>query len=187
MSDAAVFRKIFDEHYGRVVRFFAARGFSNEESSDLAQETFLRVYKGLETFRGDSHLETWLFQIARNLSLNVLRDRGARKRSGTEIPLEDIGEPHQPGPGTPQQAMDPEGVPLDDLLTEERVRLVHQALAELPPRMRRCVLLRIEQELKYEEIAVVMQTSVDAVKALLYRARKQLQDQLGPYFSSLEF
>src|SRR5215210_9591525 len=80
--------ELFQQYYRPVVAFFTRRGFSVEESRDLAQETFLRVYKHMESFRGESSVETWLFQIAGNLYKNTLRTRQTLKRDAQEVPLE---------------------------------------------------------------------------------------------------
>src|SRR5687768_11300054 len=86
--------ELFRQYYRPVLAFFARRGFSAEESRDLAQETFLRVYKNWASFRGESSEVTWLFQIATNLYRNTIRSRSALKRDRQEVPLEESdGEP----------------------------------------------------------------------------------------------
>ena len=183
----AGFQREFESYYSPVRRFFEQRGFMREEAEDLAQETFLRVYRARETFRGEASFKTWLFQIVINVYRNEIRRQNSPKRSGTAVSLDAPGEGRQissssTGPG------DLTGVelPLDRLLLDEDARLVHRALLDLPPRARDCVLLRVEQGLKYREIAVIMQTSIDSVKSLLFRARKQLLEKLGDRFGGIE-
>ena len=79
---------LFNRYYRPVVAFFQHKGFSTEESRDLAQETFLRVYRYRERFRGESSAVTWLFQIAANLYKNQLRSLAAQKRDAEEVPLD---------------------------------------------------------------------------------------------------
>jgi RNA polymerase sigma-70 factor (ECF subfamily) len=183
-------RDIFLRYYRPVYYFFLRRGFLEDESHDLTQETFLRVHKGLPAFRGEARFETWLFEIAANLYRNHLRSLSTLKRDASEVSLDEVLDQ-----GTPEAAchgQEPLWVcagagPLEGLLTEERLQVLHAALEELPPQMRRCVLLRIEQDLKYREIADVMNVSIDTVKAHLFQARQQLKGKLAKYFSDLEF
>lgn len=172
--------ELFQQYYRPVVAFFMRRGFSIEESRDLAQETFLRVYKHMESFRGESSVETWLFQIAGNLYKNTLRSRQALKRDAQEVSLdESVG-------GDVLDWEPRDGGQLDSLLTEERSRLLRTALQDLPPQMRQAVLLRVDRDLKYREIADVMHVSIETVKAHLYQARQQLRDRLADYFTDIE-
>ncbi|MEM7354309.1 MAG: sigma-70 family RNA polymerase sigma factor, partial [Acidobacteriota bacterium] len=73
--------------------FFRRRGFGIEQSQDLTQETFLRVFEALPAFRGESRFETWLLRIARNLLAQELRSRRVAKRRGQEVSLDDIQRP----------------------------------------------------------------------------------------------
>lgn len=177
------FQHLFDEYYRPIVRFFTQRGFPLEESRDLAQETFLRAFKGLDRFRGEAGIQTWLFTIAANLLRNTLREKQADKRSGEEVPLEtDSGR----GPSPLESALEVgrvgPGSPLDGLLARERSRQLRQAVEGLPPRMRRCVMLRLDQDLAYREIALLLQVSVETVKGQLFQARRRLFRSLGEQY-----
>lgn len=172
---------LFQRYHRPVVAFFMRRGFSAEESRDLAQETFLRVFKHIEGFRGESSVETWLFQVAANLYKNTLRSQATLKRDAQEVPLdtEEGGTAVEDrGPREPGQ--------LASLLAQERARKLRDALEDLPPQMRQAVFLRIDQDLKYREIAVVMRVSIETVKAHLYQARQQLREKLADYFTDIE-
>src|SRR5688500_12694557 len=79
---------LYRRYYRPVVAFFARKGFPLEESRDLAQDTFLRVFNKWESFRGESSVETWLFQIAANLYKNRLRTQQTQKRDAQEVSLE---------------------------------------------------------------------------------------------------
>src|SRR5262245_57914805 len=91
-SDEESFRLLFEHHYPRLLHFFSRRGLSPEDCLDLIQETFLGIYKGIGSFRGQAQLETWLFEIAMNAYRKMLRSRGAQKRAAQEVPL-DRGKP----------------------------------------------------------------------------------------------
>ena len=178
------FRRLFVQYFQLVFSFFYRRGFPREECSDLAQETFLRAYRSLGRFRGEASLETWLFQIATNLWRNEVRYQMAEKRAGFEVSLE--GELEKGYPISADRRLPCETQPssqLDELLTAERQRKSREALDALPPQMRRCVLLRIDQNLKYREIAAVMQISIDTVKSQLSQARDRLGTKLAHYLN----
>jgi RNA polymerase sigma-70 factor (ECF subfamily) len=174
------FRRLFERYYHTVFRFFSTRGFSEEESSDLTQETFLRVYKGMASFRGDSGFEVWLFQIAYNIWKNEVRSRSALKREAWEVPFDEtLASPEVPTVRTSPRS---ERDPLSSLLQDEIAQSLRQAFENLPPQMRRCVLLRVDQDLKYREIAALMGISIQTVKAQLHQALKRLQAELGDSF-----
>src|SRR5947199_7741977 len=99
------FRRLFDLYSPRLYHFFIRRGFSHQDSLDLTQETFLGIYRGMETFRRDASFETWLFKIATNAYRKRLRRGAAGKRDAREVPLEDQDEAgpagRGPAPGAP--------------------------------------------------------------------------------------
>lgn len=181
------FQKIFQRYFSVIVRFFMKRGFSREECQDLAQDVFLRVFRSIDSYRSDGPFEGWLFQVAANVYRNRLRDQQAVKRQAPEDSLESFSEEVSKiadqdhvlgvaGPAGPDQAY----------LEKERVEIFDQALAELPEQMRRCLMLRIHRELKYREIATIMQISIETVKAHLYQARNRLKSKLDGYFDEID-
>ncbi len=178
------FRTLFDRFYWPLFRFFEHRNFSPEESQDLIQETFLRVFRGIESFRGDARWEHWLFRIAANTAVKELRRRLAAKRAGRLVPLEgeEVGDsPAEAAGGSPRGAEAP--VPLRQLLSKEMTERLSRAIDGLPPQMRRCVRLRVLQDLDYDEIAESLQISPSTVKVQLFKARKRLQLELGDTFA----
>lgn len=183
------FRGIFEKYHHSVQIFFIRRGFTEEESRDLTQDTFLRVLKSMESLREARKPKAWVYTIASNLYKNELRSRQAEKRAADEVSLEaalDQGQPvFQPDREGPDRR--PDAGPLETLLEDERSRLLYEALTTLPNRMRRCVRLRLEQDLKYKDIAALMGTSVETVKAQLFQARKRLQEVLQGHFENIDF
>jgi RNA polymerase sigma-70 factor (ECF subfamily) len=175
--DPESFRLLFHQYYRLVISFFLKRGISPDESEELTQETFLRVYKSMPTFRGESRFGTWLFQITANVYKNYCRTRATQKRDAQEVSLE---EPGGPADSTWESG---ETGPLDGVLADERSKMLRQAFDGLPPQMRHCVLLRVNQDLKYREIADRMGVSIDTVKAHLFQARQILKSKLGGYFN----
>lgn len=173
---------LFRQHSRKVFAFFAKRGLSKEESWDLTQDTFLRVYRSMDLIRERDSAASYLFKTAANLFRNRLRDRSAQKREGHEVTLEatfvenlaDAGEGSLPGP-------------LGEILKKEEAAQLRLALKDLSPQMRRCVELRLYQDKMYREIAEILQVSIDTVKAHLHQAKSQLKSKLGDYFTKLDF
>lgn len=181
------FRTLFERFYWPLFHFFENRGFSTEESQDLIQETFLRVYLGIEAFRGESRWEHWLFRIAANTALKAIRHRAAAKRAGQSVPLEGdtVEEPCSEAAGRGTRG-GKSAEPLRQLLGKEMKEIVGQAIEGLPAQMRRCVRLRVLQDLDYDEIAGILQLSPSTVKVQLFKARKRLKMELGDSFAEFD-
>lgn len=176
--------EVFERYAPSIHHFFQRRGYGKEESRDLTQDTFLKAHKGLGGFREDANLRTWLLSIATNVWKNDLRSRQAEKRSAMRT-VEMDALPFEEEP-----AIETEGVeaapsrppnPLDEVLERERRGRLRAAIADLPPRMRQVVKLRIDRGLKYQEIALILRVSVDTVKTQLHQARRRLRETLGDY------
>jgi RNA polymerase sigma-70 factor, ECF subfamily len=177
------FRRLFEQYFRPIYYFFRRRGIPPEDCHDLTQETFLRVYRGFRGFRGEAKFQTWLYQIASNLWCNQVRSRKAAKREGMEISLETAMEKRAPIlPPLPFAPGSETVGPLARMLADEQLEALRRALGGLPPQMLRCVRLRIEREMKYREIAELMQISIDTVKSQLNQARTRLSEELGRYF-----
>ena len=139
---------------------------NHEDASDLSQDIFLRAYRGLRSFRGQSSLATWLYRIGVNVCLN---------RVSAKAPLEKITEAIDD-----RQYIDTRSEsPSDRLLKEERGARVRAAIAELPRRQRATLILRMYHEMSHQEIADVLGSSVGTVKANFFHALGNLKKQLG--------
>ncbi len=132
---------------------------THEDASDLAQDVFVRAFKGLKNFKGDSSLSTWLYRVGVNCCLN----RVAVKRPATES----IEETQH----VDQRSDDP----LRAVVRGEKAAEVRRAIAQLPPKQRATLLLRVYQELSHEEIAGILGSSVGAVKANFFHALGNLK------------
>jgi len=171
-------RKLFELHYRKIIGFFRSHGFSSEESRDLTQDVFYRVFKSIDTFRRESRFERWLFEIALNIYRNELRRKGAEKRDAVELSIDTASEDDEASgkikePGSGERSV------LEALIDRERRATLIAALQSLPPQMRICCVLRFEKGLKYHEIATAMKISIETVKAHLHQARKRLTGELG--------
>ena len=152
------------ERYRRDVYLLCYRFAGNhEDASDLAQEVFVRAWRGLGRFRGRSALRTWLYRIG----VNVCLSRTARR----ELPVD-------PDAGLESlevsRASAAEG-PADATLRRERAEIVRRAIRRLPPRQRATLVLRVYHELSHEEIARLLGSSVGACKANLVHALAKLR------------
>lgn len=174
----ASLEELMHKYYPRLLNFIYRLIGNREAAEDITQEVFVRVYKSAACYRPQAKFQTWVFTIARNLSLNELR-RGKK----TAVSLE---EPFLSGDGeVKRQVADPQGEnPDQELLREEKTAAVKAAIHDLPENQRTAVLLRRYEEFSYEEIAQAMQISVQAVKSLLSRAKNNLRDSLAKWVKS---
>ena len=169
--------RLFRRFRPGVQSFFVRKRFSVEDSRDLTQDVFLRVFKGIDTFRRESRFERWLWEIAAHIYFNEVRRRRTEKRDGLEQSLDTPAENDEglsPLPGLSSPGPTPE----EQVIQRQQTLIFRAALQELPAQMRRCCLLRYEQGLKYQEIAILMKISIETVKAHLHQARKRLAARL---------
>lgn len=156
---AGAFDAIVARHQRNVYRLCYRFTENHEDASDLAQDVFVRAFKGLRRFKGDASLGTWLYRIAVNACLN----RAAVRRPVTE-PIERA-----------QRADDREEGPLERLMRGERAAALRAAIDRLPPKQRATLILRVYQELPHEEIARILGGSVGAAKANFFHALGSLK------------
>jgi RNA polymerase sigma-70 factor (ECF subfamily) len=144
------------------------------EAEDIAQQVFLRLWRHAKRYRPEAKFTTYLFTITRNLVFNETRRLSRRK----EVSADEREENSH----TLIEA-DPVRQPDNELLQDELRREVDKAIAALPDAQRLAVVLRRYEQMPYEEIAVVLDLSVSAVKSLLFRARTTLKDLLKGYLA----
>jgi RNA polymerase sigma-70 factor (ECF subfamily) len=174
-DDATAFAELVDRYQHRLIAVLG--NLVKGSAEDLAQDTFLRVYRTRKTYHPTAKFATWLFTIANNLALNALRDKS--RRPTVPIAASDSGPL---GPRPEEQlapARDPQ--PSGAVRSVELAEVVRQALDGLNDRQRTAVLLNKFEDMGYAEIAEVMGLSVKAVKSLLSRARERLREVLQPY------
>lgn len=175
------FRLLVERFYRPVLSFFARRVPSPQDRLDLAQETFLRAYRGLDGFRGESLFSTWLFRVAHHTYLAWLRREPGDREEPLEDRLDRFGQLGSSGPEGIASGGEPSAVsPRPDaaLFARERRRRLHTAIDDLPAQMRRCMALRVIHELSYQEIADVLRISIGTVKAHLFKGRERLATEL---------
>jgi len=138
-----------------------------DDARDVAQESYLRAFRGLKRFRGDAQFSTWLYRITSNCASTHLgrRSRHRHEELDDELPADDLR-----ASANPETAFD--GVALRDRL--------QAALMGLPPRLRAVVVLRDVYDLSHDSIAAELGISVSAAKVRLHRARRRLRQDLYP-------
>jgi RNA polymerase sigma-70 factor, ECF subfamily len=178
-GDQIAFRRLFDRHKGRVVNYCYRFCGQPALAEELAQETFLRVYKAAHRYRPRARFKTWLFKIATNVCLNEMRRSHYRNRFET---LEEFHESENSHPET-------EGTPAADRPDErleqaERQQMILRAIAQLPAEQRAALLLRVEQDFSYQQIGRQLGRSENHVKTLIYRGRQKLKKALAAYLGN---
>ncbi len=146
------------------------------EAEDLSQEVFLKLYRGLSSFRGESSFSTYLYRIAANTAIDALRRASPQAIS---LSAEDEeGEPYE------LALSDGEPLPLELLEREERRAAIREAIDALPPHHRTVIVLREIEGMSYQEIARVLSVEEGTVKSRINRARAGLRELLfqGNYF-----
>jgi RNA polymerase sigma-70 factor, ECF subfamily len=180
------FRVVFERHYAQVYRFLRRKGLEPDDCRDLSQEIFLSVYKKLGDLRQESQFESWLYKIALNAYRSRIEQRFAKKRAANLVPLEQEVRGTDGFYTVGARTIDPRANPMEATLEKERLEMLREALHQLPEQMRRCTQLRVLNELSYQEIASVMDISINTVKAHLHQAQKVLREKLRPYFGEVQ-
>ena len=155
--------------YGLVYRLVG----NQTDACDVVQEVFLKVFRGVNSFREQSSLRTWIYRIAVNQAHN--QRRWWVRHSRHEVSIEsDRGEAERP----PEFARDPGRSPFEQALDSETRTLIERALTRINPVFRTAVVLRDIQNLSYEEIAEILQVSLGTVKSRILRGREALRKEL---------
>ena len=177
-GDAEAFAQLVSLWQDRLVTLFLHQTGDHATAEDLAQEVFLRVYRARGSYQPTAKFTTWIHTIAAHVASD-LRQRAYRRREHGVPPSVSASSS---GIGLEQIAVAASGLlPARQADRGELRAVVQQALAALNERQRMAVLLAKFEQCSYEEIAASMKITVPAVKALLFRARDQLREALGPY------
>lgn len=173
-GDSCAFDELVRRHKDRVYNVVYRFLGNHEDALDVCQEVFVRAYRGIHGFKGQSKVYTWLYSIAANLARNRLRDKG-RKGRDKGVSLEGLAER---APGVAAQASCTNESPRAAAEQHELEAVLQQCLEELPDHYRLAFVLRTFEDLSYEEIAGVMACPEGTVKSRLNQARKMLRERL---------
>jgi len=169
---------LMDRHAEPIFRFLYRMLANEDDARDLAQETFVRVYRARDTFRAERKFSTWLYTIAGNLARNHLRWRARHPAVSMDAQKDETGS------GLGDVLISSTPTPERQLEDQERVAAVRLAVERLPQELREALILCEWEELSMAEAAEVLKTTIKAVDSRLYRARKQLRQSLGRWLDT---
>jgi len=173
MGDKRAFDLLVVKYQQKVASLIARYMRDSSEVQDVTQEAFLKAYRALPRFRGDSAFYTWLYRIAINTVKNHLVAQG-RRPPGDDLEAE-VAEQMDMGGRLREHA-----TPERELLTDEIARTVQAALDDLPGDLRTAIVLREIEGMSYEEIADAMECPIGTVRSRIFRAREAIDKRLRP-------
>ncbi|MGH7407025.1 MAG: sigma-70 family RNA polymerase sigma factor [Candidatus Methylomirabilales bacterium] len=173
-GEAAAFEALVKRHQAAAFALAYQMVRHREDAQDIAQEAFVRAFRGLRDFQGQAAFKTWLHRIVVNLALDALRRRGRQ-------PAAAYDDAREPGEEAREEAgTRPDEDPERALQAREAREAIRMALEELPAPQRAALLLREVEGLSYQEIAEVLECAVGTVMSRLHYARRRLQERLRP-------
>ncbi|MFK5924422.1 MAG: sigma-70 family RNA polymerase sigma factor [Verrucomicrobiota bacterium] len=173
-GDIAAFEEIVEIHQHAVIGTVAKMLGNASDAEDIAQQVFIRVWKSAARYQVSAKFTTWMFTITRNLVFNEMR----RRKRKPVVSMDEREEEYNliakdESTATPDQ----------QVLENELVKAIDDAIQSLPEKQRLAVILRRYEDRSYEEIAEILSMSLSAVKSLLFRARGQLKENLQVYLT----
>ncbi len=172
-GDRTAFDLLFARYQQKIINLISRYVKDSEEVRDVSQEAFIKAFRALPRFRGESAFYTWLYRIAINTAKNHLVSR-ARRPPGTDLDVADAEL--MDSSGVLQEAENPEAAMARDQLHEE----IDKAIAALPEDLRSAVTLREFDGLSYEQIAEIMECPVGTVRSRIFRAREAIDKRIEP-------
>jgi len=172
-GDKNAFNLLVTKYQHKVANLVSRYVKNHSDVPDIVQEAFIKAYRALPNFRGDSAFYTWLYRIAVNCAKNQLVSSG-RKPPGSDIEIEDA-EVYDSGDALRENAS-PEKL----LLTQEIKKVIFSTIEQLPEDLRTAINLRELEGLSYEEIATIMECPVGTVRSRIFRARDAVDKKIRP-------
>ncbi len=170
-GDKAAFSLLVTKYQRRLVRLLAKLIRDPSEVEDVAQETFMKAYRALPSFRGESAFYSWLYRIGINTAKSHLVNNHKKGLSLSVEDAENVDNIKQL-----QDNTTPEGV----MMSKEMARLVSKTMDNLPNDLRFALVLREIEGLSYEEIATIMNCPIGTVRSRIFRAREAVADEIKP-------
>ncbi|MBF0153089.1 MAG: sigma-70 family RNA polymerase sigma factor [Magnetococcales bacterium] len=174
-GDNKAFELLMRKYQGRIASVISRTVSDPSRVQDLTQESFLKAYRALPSFRGDSAFYTWLFRIAVNTAKNYLM------LAGRGVPVSDL-ELDDADRMAPQ--LRDNNTPETQILREEFMETLENAIRKLPDAMRQAVEMRDIQDKSYEEIATALGCPVGTVRSRIFRGRQEIMDTMKHYISA---
>ena len=173
-GDKSAFDLLVIKYQHRIIQLVNRYVKDPSEAQDVAQEAFIKAYRALGNFRGDSAFYTWLYRIAINTAKNYLVSRN-RRYSDYQVDIQDAEQvenaPQLKGIDTPEYM----------LINDEIVAVIKLAIEKLPEEMKIAIMLREFEGMSYEEIAQAMECPVGTVRSRIFRAREAIDEKLNPF------
>lgn len=173
-GDKQAFERLVEKYQRKLGRLLSRFIRDHAEVEDVAQEAFIKAYRALPSFRGDSAFYTWLYRIGINTAKNFLVSQGRRAPTSTDFDSEEA-ETFE------------DGDQLRDINTPERLMMTRQigdtvntAMEALPEELKTAIVLREIEGLSYEEIATIMDCPIGTVRSRIFRAREAISEKLKP-------
>ena len=173
-GDKDAFGLLVVKYQRKIFRLLSRLIRDTAEIEDVAQEAFVKAYRALPNFRGDSAFYTWLYRIAINTAKNYLVSQGRRAPTSTQADVEDA-ETFDDG-----DHLRDLNTPDSMLVTKQVAEAVNRAIDQLPEDLRTAIVLRELEGLSYEEIAESMQCPIGTVRSRIFRAREAIAVELKP-------
>jgi RNA polymerase sigma-70 factor (ECF subfamily) len=173
-GDTAAFGMLVEKYQRKLARLLSRLIRDPAEVEDVVQESFIKAYRALPNFRGESAFYTWLYRIGINTAKNYLVAMGRRPQVTTEIEIEDAENFED---GNELRTMD---TPETELMSKEIAQTVNDTVASLPEELRTAITLREIEGLSYEEIATLMDCPIGTVRSRIFRARETIAQKLRP-------
>jgi RNA polymerase sigma-70 factor (ECF subfamily) len=173
-GDKRAFGMLVDKYQRKLARLLSRMVRDQSEIEDIVQETFIKAYRALPNFRGDSAFYTWLYRIGINTAKNYLVSLGRRPTVSTGVEIEDAENFED---GDELRTME---TPESSMMTKQIAQTVNDTIASLPEELRTAITLREIEGLSYEEIAVIMNCPIGTVRSRIFRARDTISLKLKP-------
>ena len=173
-GDKKAFGLLVEKYHRKLGRLLGRMIRDQAEVEDVVQESFIKAYRALHNFRGDSAFYTWLYRIGINTAKNYLVSMGRRPQVMQEVEIEDVENFDD---GFEMRTMD---TPETALMTKQIAQTVNDTVASLPEELRTAITLRELEGLSYEEIATLMQCPIGTVRSRIFRARETIAAKLKP-------
>jgi RNA polymerase sigma-70 factor (ECF subfamily) len=176
-GDREAFAQLVDQTSGHIYRVALQILGSEQDAEDVLQETYIKAFRALPGFEGRSSLTTWLYRIAVNEALMLVR-----KHNPNQVSMEEGGPSEEEGEVEQMEIVDFCCLPEGELLTTESRRFLDKAIHSLPPNLRAAFVMRDMEGLSTQEAAEALGISENNVKIRLLRARLKLRQELSVYF-----
>jgi RNA polymerase sigma-70 factor, ECF subfamily len=178
-GDRAEFARVLEDHSAAIYRLALKILNNSQDAEDILQETFIKAFRSIGSFDGRAKLSTWLYRIATNEALMLLR-----KRRVSLLSIEDPGE-NSASEQEPLEIMDWCCLPEEELMSSEALAHLDEAIDALPHSLRVVFLLRDIEGQSTREVAEILNLTETAVKTRLSRARLRLRELLSVYYAEL--